>query len=160
MTGLPSIARRACLAACVLAACVPVEMKDHTDAGRRRGILGHWYDQYMQGANYAQGETIYKSDGTFSSAYESIAPGTSVQQPTQRSNVRWGGKWRIENAQLIEDITSTSDAARTPADRPMIRSIAQLDNQRLLLRNGTGNVNAYARKKPAAPTVTYTPVGQ
>ena len=141
----------------LLASCVPLELKDHSDAGRRRGLLGHWHDQYMQGASYAEGDTVYKADGTFTSSYESTAPGLSAQQPTRRASVRWAGKWRIENGQLIEDILTTSDATRTPADRPMIRSIAQLDSARLLLRNGTGNVNAYARKKPAPPSVSYTP---
>ena len=142
--------------ATLLAACATTNYQETSDAARRRQLLGHWYDQYLQGANYARGDTLYRPNNTFTSTYLSVSPGTGPAEPARREEVHWSGKWRVENGQLIEDITETSDASRTPADRPMVRAIGRIDAAHLVLRNFSGNANEYARKRPPLPKVSFT----
>jgi hypothetical protein len=138
----------------------PRKKIDTSDEARRRFIVGNWYDHYISGMSFADGVSTYNRDGTFSVDYKSVAPGISADHPTQTQETIWSGKWKIEQGQLYEDITKTSAPEQTPADRPLIRGIARLDHDAMLLVSGNGNGNSYSRKKPKPMGVTFTPNSQ
>ena len=140
----------------LLVACATPNYQETSDAARRRQLARSLVRPVPAGRQLRPGDTVYRPNGTFTSTYQSVSPGTGSAEPARREKVHWSGKWRVENGQLIEDITEHQRRIAHSRRPPLVRAIGRIDADRLILRNVTGNVNAYARKRPPLPKVSFT----